>query len=235
MPKSLFGCLILAAVVPSATAIAAQCRIEADRPSGIRDAVVVARVTMGYAEVHCGLLQAPAGNGFDSVTPVEWGSDWLKNMDIVLFNRTDKVIDAGRIDLFFPEIGNARPQGLQQIDLGRIPAAAAYYGSGRPILQDRSRKPLSWRPGEALVVHVGDSIDRIGPNLQEAMPSTGPTQVVIRLGPFYFDDGMKWAYGAYALPDPQHLGQWQPQPVSFFPGDRLNNWPPGHKWAEGGK
>jgi len=209
------------------SAFAAERRIEV-APTSMREAVMITRVTVGGSEVSARLLLGPCK--MQPITPFAAGDDWLQDIAISLFNRTNKTIAAEQINLRFPETG----QLVYSITLGRVPASAAFFGKGKPgepIPQDPVRQPMVFLPGQTMVVHVGDYFDQIRVDLERVRPLAANTRVIIDRGVIFFDDGMKWVGGAYSVPDSQHRGQWKTLDPMYFPGDREDNWPPGHRWA----
>jgi len=68
----------------------------------------------------------------------------------------------------------------------------------------------------------------IGETLAAYMPVTALTKVAIHIGPFFFEDGMRWNPGSYSLPDPEHHGKFKYLPDNYFPGRRGHNSPPGY-------
>ncbi len=208
-------------------ALATERRIEVAGLS-MRDAVAVTKVTVGGREVQAKLLVGPCK--FQSVVPFEAGDDWLENIAIYVFNRTNKTIALVRIQLRFPETG----QQIYDVTIGRIPANAASFGKGRPgepIPQDPIFQPMLFFPGETRVVHVGDYFGKIRAGLEQVRPLGAYTRVFIDPGLVFFDDGMRWAGNIYSVPDREHRGQWKYLDRLYFPGDRENNLPPGHRWA----
>lgn len=206
-------------------------QIEVEPPSTYRDAVIVTRVTVGGMEVHfkrpshLWALHPDAG-----IAPFEWGDDWLENIEIQLFNRTTKTIVAGRLDLVFSDLGgDAVPRPGRRsvfLDFGRRPANAAFFGNGQPIPQDPKQQPLSWGPGQTIVIRAKDYIDKIRLQTQDRVP----TQIFVIKHPVFFSDGMRWD-GNYYVPDPAHPGRWLATDPLYFPGDREDNWPlPGQRW-----
>jgi len=195
------------------------------------NAVMITRVTVGDQAVQCGLMVGP--HNVQRVTPFQAGQDWLKNMTIHLYNRTNKTIAFVDLPLGFPETGNGRtePQSIYHIKLGRIPPEDAFFGrTGQPIPIDSDLTPLAFGPHQTLAVHVGNYINQIRSYVQERMLLSGVTKLVIHGGTLFFDDGMRWqAGGGYSVPNPQHPGKFSPLDRNYFPGIKYRNWPPGDK------
>jgi hypothetical protein len=191
------------------------------------DAVAITKVTVGDRELECGLIVSRSE--VQPVTPFLAADDWLQTMTIYLYNRTNKTIVAGQIVLGFPETGDGhtQPQRVYLIDLGRVPEAAAFSGrTGQPIALDPRLKPISFLPGQTLLIHVGDYIDRIRDDVQDLIPLTMITKCAIRRSHFFFDDAMRWDIGGFAVPDPEHPGRFKRLDGNYFPGRKT--WPPGY-------
>jgi len=196
-------------------------------PTSMRDAVVITKVSVGGSEVNAKIPLGPCQ--VQPVTPFKADDNWLEGITLSFFNRTNKTIDYLEFTLRFSEAGN-RGYNMR---LGRIPENAAFLGKGRPgeaIVQDSTRQPLFFVPGQRLVVSVRDYFYQIKEGLEQQKPPAGFTQVLINPQVAFFDDGMKWAGGAYALPDPRQRGHWKYFDEKYFPGDIEDNLPPGRRW-----
>jgi hypothetical protein len=201
-------------------------------PEQITDAVLISNVAVVGKSVECGLFIKPP-DVVQPVTPFQAGSDWLQQMTISLVNRTNKTIAFGDIHVHFLDTGDCRslPCVGAEITLGQMPAVDAYEGrTGRPLRPEHSeRPPLNWKPEQTVVVHVSDYMDEIERKLANFLAVTTVTKIYIYRGPFYFEDGMQWDQGRYAVPDPEHPGKFKELPADYFPGRRGNNWPPGYR------
>lgn len=193
------------------------------------DAVMITAVTVEGSMVPCGLVLRP--NEVQPVAPFRAGNGWLQTMIISLFNRTNRTIVAASLTLGFPETGDGRvqPQHAYHLDVGRVPAVDAFTGNGQPIRIDPNRKPLAWAPGQAFTIHVGDFIEELKAEMEDSLPVATTTKVSIHIGPFFFEDGMRW-YGSFAVPDRGHPGKYKALPDDYFPGNQLLNWPPGYRY-----
>ncbi len=176
------------------------------------DAAMVTKATVHDSEVPC--RWSPDSTGRSQPPGVfQAGDDWLANTDIYLVNRTNKQIVYGYFLVSFPDgpTRNAVP-----ITMGIMPAVAAFDRSGKPMPQD-GRAPLSFGPGQALVIHLGDYMNDITSALTPVLPAA-LTKVRINANVFIFDDGMMWNPGAaYLMPDPAHPGQWTQMPRGYHP------------------
>lgn len=197
------------------------------------DAVMISNIAVNGKTVECGLfIKPPAVN--QPVAPFQAGSDWLQHMTISLVNRTDKIIAFGAISLDFLDTGDCRtmPCATYGIHLGQMPTVDAYNGkTGKPLKPEHpERKPLDWKPGETMVVQVGDYIDEIADSLSNFLPVTAVTKVAIQMSACFFEDGMRWISPGYSVPDPDHHGKFKYLPLDYFPGKRGHNWPPGYNY-----
>jgi len=219
--------LLLAVACPNSgivPAFAADKVIEVD-PQHRSDPVMITKVTLGDSEVQCGLIASPFQ--LQPVVPIQAGDDWLQNVTIYLFNRTNKTVVYVQIVLGFPETGDGiqRPMRVHHITLGQLPPSVAVTGSGQPIRRDLTRKAMSFAPGQTLLIDVGVYFDQIRASVEPKMAFTAITKCIIRRSAFYFDDGMRWD-GEYSVPDPERPGKWKYMDQRYFPGDEHNNWPP---------
>jgi hypothetical protein len=224
-----FVLLLAMAVLPG---LAAQRQIEVNPPSSYRDAVIISEVTVGNNEVQCKLLR-PHGV-FQPIAPFDWGDDWVQNIEIHLFNRTNKTIVAGRLALVFPELADGTSPIGKATDLvwGRIPPKAAFVSNGQPMHQPAEARAVSFGPNQTFILRVGEHADKIRSSLEHfTAASWVPSRILVLRGSFHFSDGMRWLGGTYSIPDPDHPGQWKYMDSLYFPGDRENNWPiPGQRW-----
>lgn len=200
-------------------------------PQTRMDAVVVTKVTVAGQEVQCGLTLGPKDT--QPVTPFQAGNDWLKQMDVYLFNRTNKMIVWVDVPLGFPETGSGRtraePQCIYSMLLGRTPAVDAFsHRTGKPFAVAVQLRQIAFAPGQTLVLHVADYFDKIRDYVEQHMLLSGITKVVVHMGTFYFADGMRWqAGGGFSVPDPDHPGGFRHLGIGhFFPGRPSHNWPP---------
>ncbi len=197
----------------------------------INDAVLISNVAVAGKTVECGLFIRPP-LVIQPVTPFQAGADWLRQMTISVINRTNKTIAFGVIIFHFLDVGDCRSSPCVQAELhfGQRPTIDAYDGrTGQPLRPEHpERPPLDWKPEQTIVVHVNDYMAEIEETLANFMPVTAVTKVNIDRGPFYFDDGMQWSLGRYAVPDPAHHGKFKELPANYFPGKRGRNWPPGY-------
>jgi len=188
--------------------------------------VVITKVTLGSTVVQAGRFTRPRPV-IDSTTPFEADGDWIQNLTIYLLNRTSRTIVFARILLIFPETGDGvtRPYRIHPLDLGRMPAGAAFMSNGELLSQPPERAPLSFEPGQTMAVALGDHIDRIRSGVQSVIPVAAATKLKIDLNQFCFVDAMRWAAGGFEYPDPQHPGKWKYRGSAYFPGDIDSNWP----------
>ena len=176
------------------------------------DAVMPTKATVYGSEVPC-LVGLYGTRKFHAPPAFQADDDWIANTDIYFSNRTNKEIVYGYFVVTFPD-GPTRY--AVPISLGIMPAVAALDHLGHPILQN-GRTPLSFGPGQTLVIHLGDYINDIADALKPALPAV-ITKVRINANAFIFDDGMKWGPGAvYLVPDQANPGQWTRMPPGYHP------------------
>lgn len=224
--------LLSAATLAYPGADAAQRQIEVDPPNS-KNPVMITKVTAQGYEIQCHLLNPPGLPQFQPIAPFEWGDDWLQNLDIEIFNRTNKAIAFGRITLSFPEsktMPNA-PTAVIHLDFGIAPPND-FLANGQPFPHRSGEQPVSLAPGKSLVIHAADYADTIRRALDGVKPGWVPNRMAIGEGYFLFSDGMRWSFRRYSIPDPEHPGRWIYQEPSYFPGKSDDNWPaPGYRWG----
>lgn len=161
-------------------------------------------------------------------TPFQADEDWLKNTSITLQNRTDRIIVRAEIMLLFPDTGDGISQPITEymITLGQRPEINTYTTRGEKIRPEPDKKPLLFAPGQTVVVPLADYIDSIQSTVEARLSFSQVTRLVIRPFQFYFVDGMRFDERGFAVPDPDHLGQYKNLGPKFFPGDARQNWPP---------
>jgi len=208
-------------VVVAAPAVAAQAERQIDCGVAVEsDAIVIVKVMVGSAQIQCYAEPGKSGR-YEPAPPFPADDDWLKDLTITFFNRTNKTVAYGLVSLSFPQ---TQPERATNIGPGIIPASALHRQL-RPIRQDPSRKPLSFGPNQTLVLHVSEYIDSIKGGLEPVLFAP-VTKVKVHFVGFYFEDGMHWNPGSYDDADPEHPGQSRHMPAGYFPGDRGANWPP---------
>ena len=204
--------------------------IRANDPVRTTYPVMITSIAVGGKSVECGLFVKPP-SVIQPITPFQAGDDWLQQMTISLFNRTEKEIVAGTVSLMVLDLTtNCHTQvcPMEQIQLGQIPKVDAYDGrTGLPLQDHSERQPIQWLPGQTLTIRVGDYLEDMKSKLSNYEPITAVRNIAVHLGSFYFPSGMKW-FGGYAVPDPTHPGKFRYLPDNYFPGRRADNWPPGY-------
>ena len=162
--------------------------------------------------------------------PFQAGNDWVSKMTIFLWNRTSKTVVFSDIVLGFPETGDGRtpetPQAMFNIDIGKLPAVAAFTGTGKPIPPPPGAEPLSFGPGRTLRIRVADYLAEINAYPDHIIALEQITHCVIFRGTFYFDDGMKWQPSGFSVPDPDHPGKYKYVEGRYFPGRPTPEHPP---------
>ena len=210
------------------------------------DAVLISDVSVSGNPLECGLYKKATQTPFpvnspgyvQPFTPFQAPADWLSNMDISLVNRTSRNIAFGELSIFLLDTGDcskAAPCTSVSIRFGNIPAAGLFNTlTKEPIPAEPARPALNWQGEQTLVIHVKDYLPQITQALSNTnMPVTSINKVSVARVLFYFDSGMRWEGGRFAIPDASHPGSFIDAPDSFFPGKRGHNFPPGYNHPEG--
>ena len=194
-------------------------------PQGLMEPVWITKVTVGdkslvpfpNPKVRLSANQNVFGKTFEA------GSDWLQNMVIYLINRTDKTIAYLDLSVDFPQTGNGTTQPVwnYSLQLGRMPAVDAINGiTGKPLPIPPDAKPLGFRPGQTLAIHIGDYMGQIKTYLKtSALPFADISECYLYMLTVRFNDGLTWSAGAYGVPDKVHPGRLKYLPSGYFPGN----------------
>ncbi len=227
------GCIALWAILGVARGqqTTSEKLVQCNDPAQITYPVLISNVAVGSKSVECGLFVKPP-SVVQPVTPFQAGNDWLQQMTISLVNRTEKTIVAGTVSLMFLDnAADCRTQvcPMEQIHLGQMPAVDAYDGrTGKPLRSEHpERTPLNWKHGQIFTVRIGDYLNEIGAKPLNYEPVTTVSKVAVHVGPFFFEDGMRWSAGRYSTPVSETPGKFEYLPENYFPGKRGSNWPPG--------
>jgi len=188
--------------------------------------VVVTKVTLGDSVVQAGRFIQHSTT--DPITGFQADGDWVQNLTIYLLNRTYRNIVFVTLNLGFPETGDGHttPQRTFTLQLGRIPKEAP--AGQRP--QPPGWRPILFRAHQTLAIHLGDYIERIRSDVEQRIPLAVATKLAVHLSPFFFDNGMEWYAGAYAVPDPDDPGKVRHLDRNYFPGDLDLYWPGRPGW-----
>ena len=201
--------------------------VDIDRQTRM-DPVVITKITVGNRQIQPG--QSLGAREDKPGTPFQADEDWLKTMTIAVKNRSDLIIVRAEIRLYFPDTGDgtlSRPVTAYTITLGQVPEMNSFTSRGQRILPDNSKQPLLLAPGQTLVIRIADYLDDIRSSLEEKLPLSRVTRVSIDRLRFFFADGLRWKnLDGFALPDPNHPGQYRSPDPAFFPGRSSQNWPP---------
>jgi hypothetical protein len=201
------------------------------------DPVSIEKITIGEQLIDLGVMD-PRGRVHEPGTQFQAGPDWLKDMSVVLKNRTDKVIVHVEIELWFPDSGDGtsgHPVATYDLALGQRPEIDLYVGhGGQKVRADTDKEPLSLLPEKSLVIHIADYFDQIEKPDEEKHLLSEHTRVVVRQMGCAFVDGMRWSdVGGFLIPDFDHPGQFAKQDSGrFFPGNPSKNWPPANAPGE---
>jgi hypothetical protein len=130
-----FGILLMAGVAPQIwCAVQGQVELE---PTNFRDAILITKITVGGVEVQCGQNGPPGGRAYEPVTPFPANDNWPLAMEISIFNRTNKVIAAGRIDLSFLKSGIESGPAPIEMQGGNLYGTPDANRPGRWVYQDQ--------------------------------------------------------------------------------------------------
>lgn len=160
------------------------------------------------------VLRAPLGQGRVAYK-FQAGTDWLKNLSLVVRNRTSKSIALFTIYESFPETKATGSLVFNNAKFGALPANVAFTYDGRPLPRS-GQKPLNLAPGKQRIFPLGDKLTRAIDIINARQPFSSISLLQVHFG-VTFTDGMQW-FGAYAKPDPNHPGRYLPMPFNFFPG-----------------
>jgi len=202
------------------------------------DPVSIEKITIGDDVIHLGVMD-PVGRVHEPGMQFQANTDWLKEMSIVLKNRTNKVVVSATIELWFPDTGDgsrAHPVDNFPIGIGQRPDIDLNVGRGGTKLRpDSDKQPISLDPGKTLIIQVADYFDGIQELLLESPGGLGKNQplsrlarVVVRQIEFCFVDGMRWNdLEGYSVPDFNRPGHFTKKDRGhYFPGNPSQNWPP---------
>jgi hypothetical protein len=164
-------------------------------------------------------------------TPFQANGDWLKNMSIVLKNRTNKTIEWALIYIYFPDTGDGitQTESLYSIQIGQMPAVDFFTGKGGKVLPHHpGGSPLSFAPGQTLVIKIADHLDEMQSIIEAKLPLEQVTRIAIEPNAFFFEDGMRWdTINRFGTADPNQPGKFTNLDKGrYFPGDPWQNWPP---------
>jgi hypothetical protein len=225
--------ILLAFVVQpfSWSAAASGLNREVQLPVAVKnEPVVITKVTIKDLVVQSGRFVHDRTQPMDPVTPFQADDDWIRDMTLYLFNRTNRTITFAQVLFGFPETGDGRsiPQHAFMLQLGRIPAS--FLPAGRP--QPADREPIAFRPHGTLAIHLGEYIDQIRAQAGPALTPEIATQLVVRLSPFFFSDNTEWHASRYYSIDPQIPGKLMHLDKDYFPGDMEAYWPGRPGWQD---
>jgi hypothetical protein len=195
-----------------------------------REPVVITKVALGASTVQLGRWDRARDEQPDPDTPFTGNDDWLQNLTVYALNRTNQTIVFLNLQVDFPETTAGRTRAACQLNIGRIPAAAAFDYQGRPISQPPSAEPLDFEPGQTLAVHLADYVDKIRRSVALTLPLFVLREVNIRYVSADFAGGMRWG-GVYQVFDPG-TSAWKRLDLAYFPGNREGHWPGSPGWAD---
>ena len=202
------------------------------------DPVTYIEVTTEGLEIQPGISAGVYVNR--PAVPFQADENWLKNMVIILLNRTNEEIVCADIDFIFPETGDGSPShpvAEYHLTLGQLPEIDSFTSHGRRIPPNLDKQPLSFAPGQMLAIHLGDYIEEMGPVVEQKMPLSQISKLAVLRQRFYFSDGSIWDdVNSYGVPDHEHPGQFKySKRGTYFPGHPSENWPPPTQPFEAGR
>lgn len=209
------------------------------------DPVTYTKVTFQDQEIQPGMSTGPDERQVHSGTPFQADENWLKNLSISLLNRTNKEIVRVELDIVFPDTGDGSPSHpvtVYRLWLGQRPEIVSFTRSGRKLPPEPDKQPLSFSPGQTLVLNLADYADAIQTCVEGGcggigIPFAQVKRIAIHRTQFYFADGMCWNLSGYGFPVLDHPGQFTYKPRgSYFPGrDPSQDWPPPTQPFEAGR
>jgi hypothetical protein len=225
--------LFLAAryVRPEAAAAQMQRQVEVDIANKMQP-VVVTKINLGNVTVQQGRFVKPVGAVQDPVTPFPADDDWIQNLTVYLFNRTNQTIVYAHFNFSFPETTNwaTRFRAVFPLTLGRIPPEAAFE-NGRAIPQPPGSQPIMFRPGQTMAIRLGDYIDQIKAAVEPHRPLAALTTMGLGPATLFFDGGLRWD-GRFRVLDPQTSAWRRIDDPNYFPGDPDGRWPGRPGWVD---
>jgi hypothetical protein len=166
--------------------------------------------------VHMGINLPIRGRQFRDAYKFQAGDDWLRNLSLVLGNRTSKNIVLVSPSLHFPETKPNGPEVTCDLVFGRIPENVAYTSSGEKIPQG-SNTPIMLAPGQRMMFSLAEDSSNIRDTVERFQPFSTVSLCYIHFS-VYFEDGMRWSEGTYVAPDPAHAGKFIGMGLFYFPG-----------------
>lgn len=156
------------------------------------------------------------GRQFRDAYKFQAGDDWLRNLSLVVKNRTSKNIVYIGLRLKFPQTKAEGPVVEDSFAYGRIPDAVAYNAAGEKLPQGSDR-PILLAPGQQMTLSLAGHESEIREGLERLQPFSSISLCYIRHD-VYFDDGTAWWLGRYGAPDPAQPGKIIPMNGQYFPG-----------------
>jgi hypothetical protein len=194
--------------------------------------VVVTKITLGDVTVQPGRFIKPVGEAQDPVTPFTADDNWVQNLTIYLFNRTNQTIVQAAFTFSFPETTDwtTHYRPVSRLYLGRIPTSVA-FDKGMPISQRSGSQSILFRPGQTMAIRLGDYIDQIKADIEPTRPLAALTTLEVGLAGFFFEGGLRWD-GSFRVFDPQGSTWRRVDDPNYFPGDPDARWPGRPGWID---
>lgn len=147
----------------------------------------------------------------------EAGGDWLKNLSLVVKNRTSKTITYASLHESFPETQAAGGQLIfHETRFGAVPAGVPFFGAGQRDALGPG-PPLQLGPGAQQTFSLAGDAAAMAGLFNDQQPFSGISVIYVNVD-LWFSDGMHWQKGRYAVPDPDRPGHQKPMPSLYFPG-----------------
>jgi hypothetical protein len=185
-----------------------------------RTPIVVTKVTLADTVVQEGRMSVR-----DSTTPFTAEDDWIQNLRLYLYNRTNKTVVFMQINLGFVENdGPISSMPNTFLTLGRRPPPPGVNGpSSGP-------EPISFLPGQTMVLNLQDYIAQIRSGVEPMIHLTKTRSLFIFINDCFFADGTLTSGDNYWRRDPQNPSQWLRMDSTYFPGDSNLSWPGHANW-----
>jgi hypothetical protein len=133
--------------------------------------------------------------------------EWLKSSNLVVKNVSDKEIIGIWINLFFPEVVDAKGMTGDQVQIGNRASSEKFTRQGSP-LHDNDYPLFSLKPGQSYEIALGHNYEDTFSLRSRVNPIVIPRKCIVRFAAVYFRNGMKWSPGYFGRPDPSRPGEF---------------------------
>ncbi len=137
-----------------------------------------------------------------------------------------------RVGGSFPETTNyaTRFRAAFPLALGHVPVSAPGGPDNARLPQRLVSQPIVFRPGQTMMLHLGDYIDTIKARIEPARPIAALTTMNVNAAAVFLADGTQWNTGYRAFD--QQSSTWRRMESWYFPGNRNRLWPGQPGWVE---